>query len=174
MQTYREQMKIYNSRNYQSLLAKNRGSAWRFDLQQQKLLELTSLTYFKNWLFRSTIVEIIRAYQPETPHRNAVQNLQQQKLLELTSLRLHIHRIGENLQQQKLLELTSLRLHIHRIGENLQQQKLLELTSLLSDCKDVSRSTIVEIIRAYQPSGRLLLSHFDLQQQKLLELTSHP
>ena len=78
----------------------------------------------------STIVEIIRAYQPCTlpqPHRTY---LQQQKLLELTS---HI--------SEKLEQLT--------IYNSRNYQSLLALKCLP---KYRSESTIVEIIRAYQPS----------------------
>ena len=228
------------------------------DLQQQKLLELTSRTSSLVKGILSTIVEIIRAYQPSsvkvgfteiynsrnyqsllaiTVYRFYDQDLQQQKLLELTSLKvmdmasklIYNSRnyqsllartvVGENhlyLQQQKLLELTS---RTRRVmgGRDLQQQKLLELTSPQTQRQRLRTSTIVEIIRAYQPQNirskmikiynsrnyqsllannneycyhnfiynsrnyqsllarkRIKKKFANLQQQKLLELTSRP
>ena len=108
---------IYNSRNYQSLLAN------------------TQLTMS---CFISTIVEIIRAYQPMKNRRCKHWYLQQQKLLELTSQPCCHLDSFPYLQQQKLLELTSLvcRQMVHAI--NLQQQKLLELTSQRKNLKALS------------------------------------
>ena len=207
---------IYNSRNYQSLLAAIIPPfKIQVDLQQQKLLELTSLfphprrvsdlqqqklleltsqmhsmegitsiynsrnyqsllalPITKTGFVQSTIVEIIRAYQPKARQNLAgniynsrnyqsllaslVQEclcryLQQQKLLELTSHQFPHLLLSPYLQQQKLLELTS-----HTECRNariwyLQQQKLLELTSPLCTQPTALVSTIVEIIRAYQP-----------------------
>ena len=120
---------IYNSRNYQSLLACDSLQQERFDLQQQKLLELTSLSSRRVSMPGSTIVEIIRAYQPFFGSDIKYYNLQQQKLLEPTS-------------RPSSLELPSV---------HLQQQKLLEPTSLVNRHLQLFISTIVEIIRAYQP-----------------------
>ena len=104
--------------------------AVRPNLQQQKLLELTSL--FALWLHLSgsTIVEIIRAYQPSAWFPPSSSNLQQQKLLELTSQLTKNMVDMADLQQQKLLELTSQN-KWGKASLNLQQQKLLELTSPL-------------------------------------------
>ena len=141
---------IYNSRNYWSLLAQN-GECDQYDhLQQQKLLELTSPNASTTDRQRSTIVEIIGAYQPAKTEHQEQQYLQQQKLLELTSLTKQSGKLT-NLQQQKLLELTSPEKKSQGQNQDLQQQKLLELTSLKS-------------------SVRLQILY--LQQQKLLELTS--
>ena len=78
-------LSIYNSRNYQSLLASNNYNGFPFNLQQQKLLELTSPYQISGCTRISTIVEIIRAYQPLQYRSICRHNLQQQKLLELTS-----------------------------------------------------------------------------------------
>ena len=119
---------IYNSRNYQSLLAFLQSCC------PQSL---------------STIVEIIRAYQPSLHAKDSPSYLQQQKLLELTSLMTvngAFMAIYNSRNYQSLLAIEPL-IHV----------KLL--------------STIVEIIRAYQPTN-LNQASFYLQQQKLLELTS--
>ena len=207
------------------------------DLQQQKLLELTSLNQYNQQTYESTIVEIIRAYQPIDRNQAKYQkstiveiirayqpklktnadasNLQQQKLLELTSRWQFNQSRCSYLQQQKLLELTSPQIYVnlfvsiynsrnyqsllalaevkaerHKIYNSrnyqsllaksnikiiklyLQQQKLLELTSRVEDLEVTFASTIVEIIRAYQPFGKTFGGIVNLQQQKLLELTS--
>ena len=126
-----ELLTIYNSRNYQSLLAgyANQVATKKSTiveiirayqpqlyicivaayLQQQKLLELTSPQQSDCTVIPSTIVEIIRAYQPHPLLLGQNFNLQQQKLLELTSPSVEPKHIRRDLQQQKLLELTSLR-----------------------------------------------------------------
>ena len=121
---------IYNSRNYQSLLAAIIPPfKIQVDLQQQKLLELTSLF----------------------PHPRRVSDLQQQKLLELTSLADYKNgfcAIYNSRNYQSLLAQSTAKPG----RQYLQQQKLLELTSLIGARMPMSLSTIVEIIRAYQPS----------------------
>ena len=76
---------IYNSRNYWSILAIISDQIFRFHLQQQKLLEHTSHSRIKIGTLRSTIVEIIGAYQPVNLLVDLPSHLQQQKLLEHTS-----------------------------------------------------------------------------------------
>ena len=144
---------IYNSRNYQSLLAIGSASSVLQDLQQQKLLELTSrlslfgsnkaiynsrnyqslLASLQRPLGRSTstIVEIIRAYQPAggSPRQSA------------------------NLQQQKLLELTSQRNLIASVDNIYNSRNYQSLLAELGKVFILVGSTIVEIIRAYQPDN---------------------
>ena len=183
---------IYNSRNYQSLLASRQATQY----YESTIVEIIRAYQPPLFPYPSSIIYNSRNYQSLlalVSRTLDTLDLQQQKLLELTS---HNLRLTEqpNLQQQKLLELTSpsfidpWRVPIYNSrnyqsllannkGEKtilyLQQQKLLELTSLQTVSILTRVSTIVEIIRAYQPS----MSHFkccdyDLQQQKLLELTS--
>ena len=142
---------IYNSRNYQSLLAIKVFAVLGGNLQQQKLLELTSLSSLRI---------------------SAPSYLQQQKLLEPTSQELAQTDVS-HLQQQKLLEPTSpvhRERRLFRIYNSRNYQSLLakylgtqrdsiynsrNYQSLLA-CIDRGRgrnvSTIVEIIRAYQPA----------------------
>ena len=96
----------------------------------------------------STIVEIIRAYQPGKQ--------------------------GELYVESTIVEI--IRAYQPKYSEEdnflyLQQQKLLELTSLRTFATVIPLSTIVEIIRAYQPEPTTERTLY-LQQQKLLELTS--
>ena len=120
---------IYNSRNYQSLLAAKAES-----LSPSKSTIVEIIRAYQPFVpslypcFKSTIVEIIRAYQPSDRRTGWWCYLQQQKLLELTSLEILCFVQWLNLQQQKLLELTS-HFPSYIIEMNLQQQKLLELTS---------------------------------------------
>ena len=78
---------IYNSRNYQSLLALTRSSGVHLLIYNsrnyQSLLANRSTILL---IIVSTIVEIIRAYQPNKQRHLVSKYLQQQKLLELTSL----------------------------------------------------------------------------------------
>ena len=141
----------------------------------------------------STIVEIIRAYQPRTRNTILYYNLQQQKLLELTS-RIGCFRARGISTIVEIIRAYQPRTRNTILYYNLQQQKLLELTSRIgcfrargiSTIVEIIRayqpqlfqfnailSTIVEIIRAYQPSSVGISKDSDLQQQKLLELTSH-
>ena len=78
----------------------------------------------------STIVEIIRAYQPTISTGCIVINLQQQKLLELTSL-----------QKYKSANIS--------IYNSRNYQSLLAQSLPIGNLDTIS--TIVEIIRAYQP-----------------------
>ena len=162
-------------------------------LQQQKLLELTSRVPHEDIEKLSTIVEIIRAYQPLIISIFDTTYLQQQKLLELTSPSQRKHLLFSDLQQQKLLELTSplqtdapfpliynsrnyqsLLARLAHVSDDIiynsrNYQSLLAFTAVL---QSRSISTIVEIIRAYQPKYEQGRGYSDLQQQKLLELTS--
>ena len=121
---------IYNSRNYQSLLALLRYHQIFWDLQQQKLLELTS---------RCPILAKHFLY------------LQQQKLLELTSLKSPVRRpntistIVEIIRAYQPLK----RKNYGRTIYNSRNYQSLLANPLLMDNYVVS--TIVEIIRAYQP-----------------------
>ena len=164
---------IYNSRNYQSLLASN--------------IQTTEI-------YASTIVEIIRAYQPTTGLVQMIAHLQQQKLLELTSLLffkslftlIYNSRNYQSLlavivtfliwiliynsrNYQSLLALLILSLS----WLNLQQQKLLELTShyqaIYDGLQDLQQQKLLELTSPYQHIVKVLSY---LQQQKLLELTS--
>ena len=143
---------------------------------------------------KSTIVEIIEAYQPCKEIGICMINLQQQKLLKHTSLNslcltLMLSTIVEiieayqpkgivitsflHLQQQKLLKHTSQYVRQRRSSGNLQQQKLLKHTSpMYRGINSYSLSTIVEIIEAYQPARQNRQSSKNLQQQKLLKHTS--
>ena len=97
---------IYNSRNYQSLLAISYNLFVLLHLQQQKLLELTSpaaLMLFVILIYNSRNYQSLLAWGREYVY---ITDLQQQKLLELTSRGQHVRNLL-NLQQQKLLELTS-------------------------------------------------------------------
>ena len=148
----RRYCQLRNCRNYQSLLAGTRLDR----------------------CISSTIVEIIRAYQPVVMYNGQVLNLQQQKLLELTSPRHRGCSDTHHLQQQKLLELTSpclFTLLVNLIYNSRNYQSLLAIAgemkrvliynsrnyqSLLAGGEVMlfpSESTIVEIIRAYQPSN---------------------
>ena len=120
---------IYNSRNYQSLLA-------IMNMAEDHIL--------------STIVEIIRAYQPSLPLGDRILYLQQQKLLELTSPCF-----------VKLARFLSTIVEIIRAYQPSSKKTA------------ANGSTIVEIIRAYQPAAFAGVFQHNLQQQKLLELTSH-
>ena len=142
---------IYNSRNYRSLLAIQHSTLNIKYLQQQKLQKLTSP--WLEWSFRisiynsrnyrsllariapalsairSTIVEIIEAYQPLKPSRSI----------------LPVSTIVEIIEAYQPIDNLNSRIR------HLQQQKLQKLTSQLFFLDEVFISTIVEIIEAYQP-----------------------
>ena len=121
---------IYNSRNYQSLLATSRDEVQRHEIYNSRNYQsLLAMDSNRRNTLKSTIVEIIRAYQP-TLYRQRV---------------IHIY---NSRNYQSLLALVSGK----RLQTYLQQQKLLELTSLKIKNSHYTISTIVEIIRAYQPS----------------------
>ena len=184
---------IYNSRNYQSLLAYVSKLRSCRHLQQQKLLELTSHPFFvsvvlqstiveiirayqplninlRNFV-RSTIVEIIRAYQPTHSHHPCVEiynSRNYQSLLAYGSTNI----TNINLQQQKLLELTSLcrdnegraEIYNSRNYQSLLADNVIKCCAIIYNSRNYQSllapvqqltnfivSTIVEIIRAYQP-----------------------
>ena len=146
-------------------------------LQQQKLLELTSLKSKDLVISRSTIVEIIRAYQPQfsvsakyfgstiveiirayQPKKRRQSSAAGSTIVEIirayqpTRLQPLIMCIYNSRNYQSLLALNEpLRSSLY-----LQQQKLLELTSPRRFFSRYFLSTIVEIIRAYQPKQRRL------------------
>ena len=121
---------IYNSRNYQSLLAR-KGRLWQtINLQQQKLLELTS--------------QVAKACRALT--------------------------IYNSRNYQSLLAFKPSSLCRSRIYNSRNYQSLLARDNMICP---ICQSTIVEIIRAYQPKQKHSSFHKHLQQQKLLELTSH-
>ena len=99
----------------------------------QKLLELTS----RNSLRPMYLIYNSRNYQS------------------LLAISLTVNPEISYLQQQKLLELTSPLSFARKCFTHLQQQKLLELTSLQVIVWQSKKSTIVEIIRAYQPHSYL-------------------
>ena len=142
---------IYNSRNYQSLLAERQCKHTYKTIYNSRNYQ--SLLASKRFIITLTY-------------------LQQQKLLELTSQFFGTAKV-RNLQQQKLLELTSPLakfIFTHNLIYNSRNYQ--SLLARVQRGHKGSLSTIVEIIRAYQPK---LLTHsflIDLQQQKLLELTS--
>ena len=164
---------IYNSRNYQSLLALTVTPSPSPDLQQQKLLELTSLDFrseFPDSIYNSrnyqsllavderfyqavisTIVEIIRAYQPHTEEiecfpiynsRNYQSLLAREGYVVPTILLSTIVEIIRAYQPNKNLN------NCIYIYNSRNYQSLLAYFSIRSK---TSVSTIVEIIRAYQP-----------------------
>ena len=173
--TERPSFIIYNSRNYQSLLAKDTYHSYAIIYNSRNYQSLLATHHKTPPCTKSTIVEIIRAYQPGSKKRKAPAfNLQQQKLLELTSPS-HIFlthtliynsrnyqsllAIGsassvlQDLQQQKLLELTS---RLSLFGSNKAIYNSRNYQSLLAELGKVFilvGSTIVEIIRAYQPDN---------------------
>ena len=136
---------IYNSRNYQSLLARKSARA------------LYGI---------STIVEIIRTYQPLggglSPHRN----LQQQKLLEFTSLVSVCAAITLIYNSRNYQSLLANAKHPaeDRIYNSRNYQSLLAQRNAGSRCRT---STIVEIIRAYQPHNFIL---YFLLQSTIVEI----
>ena len=165
---------IYNSRNYQSLLAESGPEHSVANLQQQKLLELTSRMEGKKFnSVASTIVEIIRAYQP----------VLYSCFYYCLSTIVEIIRAYQPFGRFQVLSLVSTIVEIIRAYQpSCKGNKISNL------------STIVEIIRAYQPfcfrfllisiynsrNYQSLLAFYlvsekkpNLQQQKLLELTSH-
>ena len=142
---------IYNSRNYQSLLARFRYWKNLNNLQQQKLLELTSLLVDLAWEYISTIVEIIRAYQP---------------VVALAVLHIQIYN-SRNYQSLLALGFGRLQSVLSTIVEIIRAYQptarggkvcgstIVEIIRAYqpgADIKTLSLSTIVEIIRAYQPS----------------------
>ena len=142
---------IYNSRNYQSLLAIKSHDASKYIYNSRNYQSLLALHEALAVLLTSTIVEIIRAYQPTFYERISIQV---STIVEIIRAYQPHDEDGEDvsyLQQQKLLELTSLNQSPSILLLDLQQQKLLELTSHLSSTEKHYKSTIVEIIRAYQP-----------------------
>ena len=145
-----ESVSIYNSRNYQSLLAAEEHG---------------------NKTTQSTIVEIIRAYQPYEAQAKVLANLQQQKLLELTSPSTYafpqsISTIVEIIRAYQPVYRAVLHYLIYN-SRNYQS-----LLAFINHSGNWYLSTIVEIIRAYQPSRLFDSVCTNLQQQKLLELTS--
>ena len=121
---------IYNSRNYQSLLANcNRTTRHSKSTIVEIIRAYQPYTAAQIAYQQSTIVEIIRAYQPQSGHPWPQSNLQQQKLLELTSL-------------------TTLSRTSSVIYNSRNYQSLLATSKLVTIAYI---STIVEIIRAYQP-----------------------
>ena len=164
---------IYNSRNYQSLLAGRIKIRTLCHLQQQKLLELTSqikplslmpsiynsrnyqslLAKLIRSLFSllSTIVEIIRAYQPHTEEIECFPIYNSRNYQSSLASLSGISTLSGYLQQQKLLELTSpssSSLWVSMIYNSRNYQSLL---ARIWKMECLHRSTIVEIIRAYQP-----------------------
>ena len=101
---------------------------------------------------KSTIVEIIRAYQPLRTIPFFVRYLQQQKLLELTSQYM-VRLLSPHLQQQKLLELTSLYVQYHSLCVIYNSRNYQSLLAFTYVRHNYFLSTIVEIIRAYQPKS---------------------
>ena len=140
------------------------------DLQQQKLLELTSPALLNTFTLLSTIVEIIRAYQPII-FQALILYLQQQKLLELTSLASS----GCTRARSTIVEI--IRAYQPIIAPNISAiiSTIVEIIRAYQPGTRLDRcisSTIVEIIRAYQPKTLDCVDSNDLQQQKLLEPTS--
>ena len=120
------------------------------NLQQQKLLELTSQNNNHSNQILSTIVEIIRAYQPLSLNLSLslstiVEIIRAYQPLPFKRLGTHIYN-SRNYQSLLAHTLDSVLPILY-----LQQQKLLELTSHRSLFEFFLISTIVEIIRAYQP-----------------------
>ena len=163
--------KIYNSRNYQSLLADPSSVRRILNLQQQKLLEPTSQPNIKiiklylqqqklleptshqnNYLVsdESTIVEIIRAYQP----------------VKVWRVEFSISTIVEIIRAYQPIDETPKQVPISTIVEIIRAYQPTHSED------ETYRSTIVEIIRAYQPSLVKPTFVLYLQQQKLLEPTS--
>ena len=123
------------------------------NLQQQKLLKHTSQAHAHLQIFRSTIVEIIEAYQPGNYAVSRECNLQQQKLLKHTS---HID-CQTTSSISTIVEIIEAYQPMHNKVQrlsHLQQQKLLKHTSRLPLQHSRGLSTIVEIIEAYQPIER--------------------
>ena len=129
------------------------------NLQQQKLLELTSQsTNCWKWC-KSTIVEIIRTYQPKMRLSSFYLSTIVEIIRAYQPLAAQPSRVV-NLQQQKLLELTSpLRVPDARfpIYNSRNYQSLLAYSYYIYSYLS---STIVEIIRAYQPSFTSRCSSF--------------
>ena len=99
----------------------------------------------------STIVEIIEAYQPS-------------QLLEC---------LVSDLQQQKLQKLTSLSCISGPCNVIYNSRNYRSLLAQPGEWARISKSTIVEIIEAYQPESAISWTFRNLQQQKLQKLTSH-
>ena len=99
--------------------------------------------------FLSTIVEIIRAYQPVTIGTKKANHLQQQKLLELTS-----HKIDyETPEGSTIVEIIRTYQPFANVKQNIVIYNSRNYQSLLAvfSMSSFLISTIVEIIRAYQP-----------------------
>ena len=142
---------IYNSRNYQSLLASGNDALCHGLSTIVEIIRAYQPKELKWGFNTSTIVEIIRAYQPST----------QSKHITLSTIVEIIRAYQPWLKRMRYTSIYNSR--------NYQ--------SLLADCQTniflTHKSTIVEIIRAYQPR-KVVRSHYPqyLQQQKLLEFTS--
>ena len=140
---------IYNSRNYRSILADNGLQLTLPNLQQQKLQKHTSQRLMKLML---TLIYNSRNYRSILARSLSivgVGDLQQQKLQKHTSHRYSQHSCI-NLQQQKLQKHTSL---LVKTDVTIPIYNSRNYRSILASIKinALTRSTIVEIIEAYQP-----------------------
>ena len=142
------------------------------NLQQQKLQKHTSLLLKYSASLQSTIVEIIEAYQPPI---QMLQGFLESTIVEIIEAYQPQHRNAQrytHLQQQKLQKHTSL-----AIGNNprIEIYNSRNYRSILANYFQTplnNRSTIVEIIEAYQPCNRNKPKPKYLQQQKLQKHTS--
>ena len=129
---FRRYCYIYNSRNYRSLLAKSEATDRNLQIYNSRnYRSLLAILYQIHRFQRSTIVDIIEAYQPFS-------------IIVLLLLLSTIVEIIEAYQPPFIRMMSK---------PYLQQQKLQKLTSHRNMANEIlNRSTIVEIIEAYQPS----------------------
>ena len=129
---FRRYCYIYNSRNYRSLLAKSEATDRNLQIYNSRnYRSLLAILYQIHRFQRSTIVEIIEAYQPPFIRMMSKPYLQQQKLQKLTS-------------------------HRNMANEILNRSTIVEIIEAYQPSPYVyalyHKSTIVEIIEAYQPA----------------------
>ena len=143
--------RIYNSRNYRSLLASKIPCCMCRDLQQQKLQKLTSQHQFSTDVLSSTIVEIIEAYQPchlgvfliIIYNSRNYRSLLARKAGIVTPLQIYNSR-----NYRSLLAKARPKRRFETIYNSRNYRSLLANLAIKFE---ICKSTIVEIIEAYQP-----------------------